>query len=441
MDAMDDDRESAAPPVTPPGAQPSSTPSSADGAPPPTENKPFRLGNRPALTGIRALGITAVLVFHSNFKTLPGAWAMLQVFFVLSGFLITSMLAGEQQRTGGISLRRFYGARSVRLLPPLVLTLALLALYAIPVAVYDASNRIWTDSAAALFYFADYRSALGHEPAIGYLAQCWSLAVEEQFYLIWAASLLVALKFGSRRVAYAIACTGIVLSVANRMWIVLHAQHWNSHVAARVYYAFDTRADAIFIGCLLGLLATGGHLDNWQPRAKQVLTAMAIASVSIMVWIVATIDLSQRSLPLLWLPISEIAVAVVIVYLVVHPHTLPTRLMGISVLVLVGNMSYCIYLLHWPVYVAISPFTVRWSYWVMEGARLAIIIPIALASWYLVERPLMLWRRRALEPARETATEEAPGSPVPADSQPPTPDPSVPEPVGQAVNRIAPAVE
>jgi peptidoglycan/LPS O-acetylase OafA/YrhL len=412
----------------------SAEPTAEEGGSEPSKRAPFRLGDRPALTGIRAVGVSLVLIFHSNFQTLPGSWVALGVFFVLSGFLITTMLATEHQKTGGISLSKFYYRRGVRLLPPLFLTVGLLAVYALIVPVWNAPKRIWGDSAAALFYFADYRSAFGHEPWGGYLSQCWSLAVEEQFYLIWAALLLVTLKFGNRKLAYAMAVTGIVLCSANRYRIVLSAAHWNSYVAGRVYYAFDTRADALFLGCLLGLIATGGHLDGWKPWAKRTLTVLALISTGVMIWIIWSVTLAPRSLPLLWLPVSEVASALIIVYFIVQPKGWGTRLMGLSALVFVGNMSYTIYLIHWPIYVAISPYTVRWSYWVMDLARAAIIIPLAIASWYLMEKPLMNWRRRALDPTKP------PGGTVPVDGQglaaapPASTHIPVPAPVSSAVD-------
>jgi peptidoglycan/LPS O-acetylase OafA/YrhL len=365
----------------------------------PPASAPFSLGNRPALTGVRAILIVILLIFHSNFQTLQGSWIVMGVFFVLSGFLITTMLAGEHQRTGRISLGKFYSRRAVRLLPPLFLTVALLAIYAALVHVTDAAQRVWGDSAAALFYYADYRQAFEHNPLYsGYLTQCWSLAIEEQFYLIWAAALLVALKFGHRKLAYAMACTGIVACTANRMAIVLAAPHWTLSVADRVYYPFDTRADALFLGCLLGLVATGGHLENWGRNARRVLTMAAIGSTAVMIWMLLSVSLGARSLPLIWLPVSQIASAVIILYFVIQPKGMGTRLFGLSALVLVGNMSYTMYLIHWPIFVAISPSTVGWPYWELDVVRMAIVIPIAVASWYLMERPLMRWRRRELAP-------------------------------------------
>lgn len=360
----------------------------------------FRLGNRPALTGVRAVCLAAVVIFHTNFHTLPGSWAALGVFFVLSGFLITSMLAGEHQRTGNISLGRFYSRRAVRLLPPLLITVVLLAVYAGFVSVMDASQRIWGDSAAALFYYADYRQAFPPNPLYsGYLTQCWSLAIEEQFYLVWAVLFFVALRYNRRSLCYAIAILGVLLCTGSRLLAVLSASHWSIQVADRTYYAFDTRADALFIGCLLGLIATGDHLENWGSAAKRAIAFAALVSTVVMIWIVAEVGLFSRSLPLVWVTVSEIASAIIITYFIVHPKGVGTRLMGLSLLVLVGNMSYTIYLLHWPVFVALSPSTTHWSYWVLDPVRILIVLLLALASWYWLERPLTRWRRRELAPA------------------------------------------
>jgi peptidoglycan/LPS O-acetylase OafA/YrhL len=356
---------------------------------------PWRLGNRPPLTGIRAPGMALVLIFHSNFQTFPGSWMALGLFFVLSGFLITSMLANEHQRTGNVSLRNFYSRRAVRLLPPLFIVVIALAIYAKFVYVYSAASDLWTDVAGALFYFSDYRSAFGHEPPINFLSQCWSLAVEEQFYLVWAVLFFVALRYGNRGYAYGIAIVGILAAVANRYYIVMSAPHWDRLVAARAYYAFDTRADALFLGCLLGLLATGGFLNDWGPIAKRSLSVFALAALVVSAWVVAKVGLGERSVPMLWVPVTEIAAAVIIVFLLIHPKSMSARLLGLPILVLLGNMSYAVYVYHWPVYVALSPFSLyHWPFWAYETLRLVIIMALAFASWFLVEKRLMEWRKK-----------------------------------------------
>ena len=354
----------------------------------------FRLGNRPPLTGIRAFGVASVLVYHSNLKTFPGAWQSLGMFFTLSGFLITAMLLGEGERTNRISLRRFYTRRAFRLLPPLVLTSVLLAIYAAFHPVAQAGERIWGDIAAALFYFADYRSALGHEPFFGYLAQAWSLSVEEQFYVIWALLMLVAMRTSRRRFAGAMAVIGIMACAADRLWIVQSAPHYDHAIFARVYYAFDTRADALFLGCLLGVVATAGHLEGWNAVARRVLSVLAAGAAAFVVWIGFEVPLGSQAMVEWWMPAAELAWCVILIYFVVNPGGIGSRFVGLGMFVFVGELSYTLYLVHWPVYVALWPS--RGDFWPVQLIRMAIIAGVAVPSWFLIERPLMRWRRRSL---------------------------------------------
>jgi peptidoglycan/LPS O-acetylase OafA/YrhL len=363
-------------------------------APAPTSR--FRLGNRPPLTGIRALALFTVLTYHSNFKTLPGTWVALQVFFVLSGFLITAMLAGEGQRNGKISLGRFYSRRAVRLVPPLLLTVALLAIYAQFVHVADAAHRLWGDSFAALFYYADYRQALGHAPFFGYLAHTWSLSVEEQFYIVWSLAMVVAIALHKRRLSYGFVIVGLLLSTADRTWLTLHG-HFTNVVFTRVYYAFDTRADALFLGCLLGLMAADGLFNGWARWAKTLITGAAAASAAFLCWILLYAPLFTENLALWWLPTTTIASGVIITYFVICPQSLGSRFVGIGVLVFIGELSYTAYLVHFPVYLALEPSTTHWSFWPNELARLAIIFAIATGSWFLIEKPLARWRQRSAQ--------------------------------------------
>jgi peptidoglycan/LPS O-acetylase OafA/YrhL len=372
---------------------------SSEGPPPGNELKrsTFRLGNRPPLTSFRAIALSSVLVYHSNFRTWPGAWIAIQMFFVLSGFLITAMLSSEGERNGRISLRRFYARRVARLVPPLVLTIALLVVYASFVHVADASQRLWGDSAATMFYFADYRQAFGHAPFFGYLAQTWSLSVEEQFYVIWSVLMVVSVAVRRRSLAYAFALAGLVLSTADRLWIVYRAPHFNNAVFSRAYYAFDARSDAIFVGCLLGLLAADGYLSDWRQNSKRVLAAGAAVSFAFMIWILYNAPLFQERLLVWWIPAATVASGTVIVYFVICPRGLGSRLAGLAPFVFLGDLTYTLYLVHFPVYLALEPGAdgTHWSYARTEVVRLVIIAAIAVASWFLIERPLTQWRQRS----------------------------------------------
>jgi peptidoglycan/LPS O-acetylase OafA/YrhL len=336
-----------------------------------------------------------VLIYHSNFTALPGAWVAVQFFFALSGFLITSLLAGEGMRSGRISLKGFYLRRTARLAPPVMLTVLLLAVYASLVHVANASQRLWGDSAAAMFYYADYRQAFGHAPFFGFLSQTWSLSVEEQFYVIWSVLLVIAVAVHRRRLAYGFAIVGLMLSIADRLWLVYSAPHFDTAIFARIYYAFDTRADAVFLGCLLGLLATDGFLSGWRRWSTRLLAVAAFVSAGFLAWILVAARLLTETLVVWWLPLSTLAAVVVIAYFVVCPRGIGSRMIGIGVLVFIGNLSYTVYLVHFPVYQAITPAGTHWSYWPTELARVAVILAIATASWFCIERPLMAWRHRS----------------------------------------------
>jgi peptidoglycan/LPS O-acetylase OafA/YrhL len=361
----------------------------------PAQKSGFRLGNRPPLTGIRAFGIAAVLVYHANFKTWPGSWAMIQMFFVLSGFLITAMLDGEGKRNGRISLKGFYTRRAVRLYPPLLLVVAGLGIYAAVVHVADASQRLWGDSAAALFYYADYRQAFGHAPFFGFLAQTWSLSIEEQFYIIWSVLMVAAVATHHRRLAYLFAISGIVFSVADRLYLALRTPHFNDAAFTRTYYAFDARADAILLGCLLGLLASDGFFTGWPRWSRGLLTVAAAASTVAMGWILLYAPLFREGLVVWQLLASTIGFAIIIIYLVICPTGLGSRFVGLGIFVFVGDLSYTLYIVHFPVYLALQPNGTHWGFWPTQIVRTAIIFGIAIASWFLIERPLMRWRQRS----------------------------------------------
>ncbi|HLH28996.1 MAG TPA: acyltransferase [Acidimicrobiales bacterium] len=363
---------------------------------PPEEGRPkFRLGNRPPLTGFRAFALSTVLVYHSNFHTWPGSWIAIQMFFVLSGFLITSMLAAEGDRHGRISLSAFYARRAARLLPPLALTVGLLLVYAALVSVAQASTRVFGDSAAALFYYADYRQAYGHEPFFGYLAQTWSLSIEEQFYVIWSVLMVTSVALRKKALAYGFAAAGLVLSVADRLWHAYSVPHFDAAVFTRIYYAFDTRADALFLGCLLGLLATDGHLSGWGRRPRKLLGVGAVASVAFLVWILYHAPLFQRVMVVWWIPLTTLASALIIVHFVINAAGWGARVVGLGLFVFLGDLTYTLYLVHWPVYLALQPSGTGWGYWPTEVLRLAVIFALAAGSWFLLEKPLLRWRRRS----------------------------------------------
>jgi peptidoglycan/LPS O-acetylase OafA/YrhL len=265
------------------------------------------------------------------------------------------------------------------------------------VPVVDASQRIWGDSAAALFYYADYRQAFGHAPFLSYLAQTWSLSVEEQFYVIWSVLMVIAVSFHRRFLAYAFAVVGLALSIGQRLWLVFSAPHYKNGIFDRTYHAFDTRADALFVGCLLGLLAADGVFEGWKERSQQLMAVVAAAAAAFLVWMLLYSSLPSENVLIWWLPTTSVAFAIIIMYFVICPGGWGSKVIGVGVFVFIGEMSYTLYLVHFPVFIAVSPSTLHWAFWPTEALRLAIVFSIAVVSWYTIERPLMRWRRRSAD--------------------------------------------
>ncbi|AYJ84953.1 acyltransferase (plasmid) [Sphingomonas paeninsulae] len=216
-----------------------------------------KLNYNPALDGIRALAASAVLLVHLNPAFLPGGWIGVDVFFVLSGFLITRILQLEIGTTGSIDLKRFYIRRAIRLVP------ALLAMVMVVVIVAKLMEKqIITEAILSLTYTMNWAQAFDIGLPVKYLDHTWSLAVEEQFYLVWPIALL-ALR-SKRPWAYVAA-----LLVASLFWrgALIH----NGATWARTYHGFDTHSDTLLIGSLLALfpisqrVVSAARLTSWIP--------------------------------------------------------------------------------------------------------------------------------------------------------------------------------
>ncbi|MEA2761722.1 MAG: hypothetical protein QOD47_1006 [Gemmatimonadaceae bacterium] len=197
----------------------------------------------PALDGLRAVAVFTVVASHANFPLrIPGDLGV-SAFFVLSGFLITRLLLRERERTGGVSIRRFYARRTMRIFP---------AYYAFLILSYliDAhAGQRWSPTLLAntLTYTVNYFNAFNHHPTTS-VAHAWSLAVEEQFYLLWPLAFVVLAARGRRALVGGVSVAALA-AVAWRSWLILGARVDASYV----YNAFDTRLDNLAVGCLLAL--------------------------------------------------------------------------------------------------------------------------------------------------------------------------------------------
>jgi peptidoglycan/LPS O-acetylase OafA/YrhL len=364
---------------------------------------PPRLRHQPALDGLRGAAVAGVLLFHGGH--LSGGFLGVDAFFVLSGFLITSLLLVETGATGRIGLGAFWGRRARRLLPALALVLLAVALYAWLLARPDELATIRGDALATIGYFANWRAiassrdywALFRAPSP--LDHTWSLAIEEQFYLVWP--LVVA--FVTRRCELHIAARRILVlsgifalaSLAAMLTIFSPAN------PSRVYFGTDTRAASILVGSALA--AALALRPSVGRRGRAVLEVAALASLGVLAfaWIRASgsSDILYRG----GLFACAIATAVVIAASV-DAHRGPTaKLLSFRPLCLLGIISYGVYLWHWPVYVVLDPTRMHIDGWPLLAVRIAVTLGIAVVSYHFVERPIRHGRIRTPDARRMAA--------------------------------------
>jgi len=342
----------------------------------------FHLGYRPALDGLRGISILAVLGFHAGIAWLGGGFLGVDIFFVLSGFLITALLCEEWERHGSISLKGFYIRRLRRLVPALV---AMLVLYTIAMLILHRGGDLLYPLRSVLLvllYVANW--AMMADPAsIQYhLGHAWSLSIEEQFYLIWPLLLLWLFRKGiSRRDIVLTVIVGLVASAC------VHLVLWREGASfSRVYYGLDTRAFSLLAGCLVGLMTAWGMLPA-SPRARRWFGRGAALSVAALA-VLTVISVFGTIYPAgsIYLAASA-AAAVIVIALMLSPSGRLARLLGWPPLVWIGRLSYSLYLWHFPIYAFFHTIMPRERYGLMALLPPTIVTFIAaIASYYGIER-------------------------------------------------------
>lgn len=365
----------------------------------PWQTRGNHLGYIPAFDGIRAISVAAVLLFHADLPWLVGGFLGVDSFFVLSGFLITSILLGEIARTGRIRLSRFYLGRARRLLPALLCVLGFSAVLALLFA-HDAAAQLRSDAVAALGYVTNwwnilndlsYFEATGRPPLLQHL---WSLAVEEQFYLIWPAVLIVAFRWRGRLGVRRVALIGVGLSTLLMTVLSLILDMPTGHDASRLYFGSDTHAMGILLGAALATCLRPQRLPRRLPLAAEgVLTAVGVGALFGMI---AAFHLASEDSAWLYrggfLVFSGLTAALVAI--ACHPAVRAGRLLGWGPFRYVGTRSYGLYLWHWPVFMVLRPgIDMDWVGLPALVLRLALTVLLAELSFRYVEMPI---RRGAL---------------------------------------------
>jgi peptidoglycan/LPS O-acetylase OafA/YrhL len=368
-----------------------------------TPDGPQRLGYRPALDGVRGLAIAIVVSFHA-FGWPRGGTLGVDLFFVLSGFLITRLLLEEHDANGTISIRRFYGRRARRLLPALfVLMVPFLILAAVSAATTGSlRSPLFVGVASTLTYTSNIVVAADPSAVPAGMIHLWSLAAEEQFYIVWPLLLLALIRLGGVRVVARALVVLLMVAVVYRLQLLIRGASID-----RLYYGPDTHADSLLIGCAFACYVARRSLPAWirtKGRARELASAVALALV-----IAASVLLAQIPQRLAYetqlLPTAFALVAGFFVVCAVAGETVVARGLSLRPVVSLGRISYSLYLWHLPLLVAFAGVHRELGWRTITAV--AVAVALAGCSRKFIEIPFLL-RRTGAE------TRRLDGTPAPA---------------------------
>jgi peptidoglycan/LPS O-acetylase OafA/YrhL len=376
-------------------------------------DRPERRGGIPALDGLRAIAVALVLVGHGGIPGVGGGFIGVDVFFVLSGFLITSLLLDELGRTGRIGLTGFWIRRARRLLPALLLMVITVSMLR-ELLPYQALSGLRNDAIAAFLWMANWRFVSqktdyftqGAPPSP--LQHTWSLGVEEQYYFVWpvlliGVTLLLAWRakryfakvtVGDVRFAvFVVAALGAIASAALAILLVSDATR------DRVYFGTDTRAQALLVGAAAAALLvrdwpsmTHGWCTirtRWGRRIARFLPVVGLAGLAAVVHYATGSAGEFRHGLLIGVAIAAV---IVIAPVAMDQRGAVARMLAVRPLVWLGTISYGVYLWHWPIFLALNGERTGWSGAPLFAARCAATILVAFLSWWLMEQPIRRWR-------------------------------------------------
>ena len=356
-----------------------------------------------ALDGLRGMAAGAVVVFHLGF--INGGWLAVDLFFTLSGFLITALLLSEWGSANRIALGGFWGRRARRLLPALALLLGLVAVLAsvagsVPATLHRQtwSTALYVSNWTAVFSPQSYWDLFTNQSP---LEHTWSLAIEEQFYLVWPLVCFIVLKLGKGRTGALAAVTAALLASSfAAMWFL----YTPGDDTNRVYFGTDTRAASILVGALLACWMVRRHMSrpqgtaSWPElslRARTARVSLEVAAAVALVGLGWAWVTTEGSNPLLYRGglLAHAVAAALIIAAAVNPIRGPlARALSLTPLVWLGVISYGVYLFHWPAIWWLTPERTG-----IDGASLAVLrvlatLVIATASWLLIERNVLRGR-------------------------------------------------
>ncbi|MEP7045336.1 MAG: acyltransferase family protein [Ilumatobacteraceae bacterium] len=360
----------------------------------PTRRALRPMGYQPGLDGLRAISVIAVILYHAGFGWMRGGFLGVEVFFVVSGFLITSLLLEERERSGIVALRQFWLRRARRLLPALFGVLIAIGVWVALLGTAQQRSDLHRDLLPGIFYFANWGQIFGGAQYFGNfspLRHLWSLAVEEQWYLLWPLAFVLITRRGNRTVHVGrsiLATAGVVIIIT---WWLASPALLTSDRTNFLYLSTLTRSS--------GLLLGAGAAFVWRPwrataavssRAGSLLNIAGLGGTLLLVYAFTAAHLTDRSLYRWQLAVVSI-LSLVVVAAVVHPSARATRaFFGSPALVGLGKRSYGVYLWSWPISVLCGAYVGSWTRFI---AAMSLTIVVSEFSYVYIETPI---RRGAL---------------------------------------------
>ena len=358
-------------------------------------DQPSRLAHYiPAIDGLRAIAVVAVVAYHLGFDWIPGGFLGVDLFFVISGYVITRLLLDSIERSGGLDLKKFYFARLRRLMPALFFMLISTAI-AVGIWAPDTIKRFLTDAPYAftgtmnwwlVAHHQDYFESIGRPPL---LQHTWSLAVELQFYLIWPLILLLILRFFGKKRVSLVALLIAAFSGVTLLWVSFSLDAASASNVSHVYFGTDTHSIGLFLGAALAV--------SWVPqnfksevsrRAQDFIDGVGVFGFLGILSAFLLIDESDPTLYKIAFPIAGLCGAAIVTS-VVHPASRFAPLLQNKVLLWIGERSYAIYLWHWVIFQVTRPeVDLAGRSWALLALRILIVLALADISLRFIELPV-----------------------------------------------------
>ncbi|MDQ2724135.1 MAG: acyltransferase [Actinomycetota bacterium] len=367
-------------------------------------------GRWEALNGMRAFAVISVMLFHlyaragATWDPLrpTGGFLGVDVFYVLSGFLITHLLVAEVDKRGRISLRSFYARRALRLFPALALLLVVSV-----TASLVFTDRFWSRLTLVglpwvLLYVGNWYVVTHATFApLGLVGQVWSLGVEEQFYLLWPVILIGIVHRFTNRLRIAQVLAVVALGEMVYRFAAIEVLHWSAR--DRIFFGSDTHSDGLVLGCALAFYLSSRHGRALSIRARRWLTATTI--VAVVALLLAVLRLSFVAASSVWfgIPVAVVCTVVIVFNQLTHPLPVLSHVLGSRPAVWVGKRSYGLYL--WQATITMGLSGLHWG-GLGSGEvaliQIAMTFGVAALSYRFVELPF-LRRKRAFARAPVTS--------------------------------------